>query len=259
MEDNSALLESLDMDMLDEAESFQNKEGMDDSSSLISLSKPSTRTGDDLVDSMLKEYEIKERKEYDPKAIDSECLKARNVFAKEILRWGHAFQMSPVTCHGAVSILSSSLPSNSLLTLLPQISMFDHLFGLYRYNPKHLQLLAMACFTLSSKYHETELHLPTLQEVFQHPVFRFNPVVFTKKDVHRWEISVLEWLNWKVERIVPVQFVETFLQSGIVFPGDKFKGRKVQHGHEYNGYVRKYAHYLSELCAQGMSRSIIGL
>lgn len=113
-----------------------------------------------------------------------------------VLQVGEEYKLSPLTIHCSVRYL-------------------DRLLGTVDVPKNKLQLVAMACILVASKYEEAEDVIPTLAELNE-----CSNNAYTIDAVKDMEVCVLRSLNWSLTIINPIHFLHFYEARGIVFAND---------------------------------------
>lgn len=106
------------------------------------------------------------------------------------MRHGDALHLSAETVHRAVGH-------------------FDHIVCENSLSHKELKGIALICTLLAAKLAERDPQVVRVASLFRKRV-----------DVRRYEAQIMAHLNWDLQRVTAVEFVNFFLSQGIVFTSD---------------------------------------
>ena len=129
-------------------------------------------------------------------ASQAKYLKHRRTIVDWMCEVGEEYHLSALTIHCAVRYL-------------------DRLLGEADVPKNQLQLVAMACILVASKYEEAEDVIPTLIELNE-----CSNNAYSLDSIKEMEVCVLRSLNWCLTIINPIHFLHYFLASGIVHEND---------------------------------------
>ena len=100
-----------------------------------------------------------------------------------------------------------------------------------------------------AKHEEEPDFVPTFDELNQ-----CTNNAYTVGLIRQVEVIVLNSLEWKLNVVTPLHFLNLYLDCGIVFEDDLLDGFK-RISPKTVAYVNKYAFFLTDLCLQGKACS----
>jgi len=126
----------------------------------------------------------------------STYLKYRKVVSEWMIEVCEYFDLHLTTSHAAIAYLDRLQPNEKCSRL-------------------EWQMLAISCILLSSKYNESEEHVPdlaTLEEITQQSIS--NEIILN------YELWILKKLGWKLTAHTPMAFLTSYLAEGVLFETD---------------------------------------
>jgi len=139
----------------------------------------------------------------------------------------------------------------SLITIHKAISYFDTVITIeYMKNENQLKLYALASLQIASKYYELDKNIPRVKALLQAANYSF-----TSTEIKNTEKIILNDLNWALECVTPMDFIDFFLAQGVCFVDDKIlQGNASKHvSKKITDSIRKYCEFFADLCAQHYS------
>ena len=106
-------------------------------------------------------------------------------------------------------------------TIHVAINYLDRIFTRKIPSQEKWRILAICCLQIATKYEEAEENVPSLQsfKTFDDVKFLTVPIV------QKYEIEALESLEWSLTTIVPMHFIEYYLECGLLFYGDHVRDK----------------------------------
>ncbi|ETO28418.1 hypothetical protein RFI_08717 [Reticulomyxa filosa] len=101
---------------------------------------------------------------------------------------------------------------------------------------------------LSAKWNEREEKIPSLGVLSG-----YCDNSHTCEQIELIEVKILGLLNWQLKCVLPVDFVNTYVDQGIVLKDDTLDGHKNIDKHPHaQAYIKKFAMFFLDLIAQGV-------
>eukprot|EP00357_Protocruzia_adherens_P018599 CAMPEP_0114991358 /NCGR_PEP_ID=MMETSP0216-20121206/11322_1 /TAXON_ID=223996 /ORGANISM="Protocruzia adherens, Strain Boccale" /LENGTH=423 /DNA_ID=CAMNT_0002354665 /DNA_START=91 /DNA_END=1362 /DNA_ORIENTATION=+ len=156
---------------------------------------------------------------------EAKHLKFRRILVDWMCEFGEDLKLSNRTIHTAVGYLDTILSSKSI----PR---------------QQLQLYAICCILLASKFEEIEDDVPSLRTLY-----RCSNGAFNVQTIRETEIVLAQLLGWKIKSTTPIHYIDFFLSQGVVFSEDKLENKKLVNDKSVV-YVRKYSEFFADLSLQ---------
>lgn len=142
---------------------------------------------------------------------------------------GAAFKLHPATVHSAIYLID---------TLMDQLSM----------DQGSVHISAIACLLISAKCEEAELDVPRVEEVISR-----TGNTFRKRDIIETEISILDYYAWHVNIVVPVMYLDYYLEQSEHHPKNASHQQQIE---ELRPRIREHAEFFIESALQDYHFSI---
>lgn len=104
------------------------------------------------------------------------------------------------------------------------------------------ELLAIICLILSTKMGEEDEKVYMLNKIFK------EKVKDKRVRIKEYEIQVLSLLEWDLNCVTPLDFIEIFAYEGLVFEKDIIKGKNPTN--KVASVLRQYSEFLADMCLQ---------
>lgn len=159
------------------------------------------------------------------------CLCAHRALSrpKRSLQVGEEFGVQRSTAHVAVLL-------NDRLMVVEKIAI-----------PRNqLQLLALCCLLISTKYEEAEERVPNVSELVC-----FGQKRYTVQQLVELEATVLDKLKWKITEYTPLHFLGYYINKGILYNTDRREGQPLTL--RVLKCMQKYVYFFAELSLQEYS------
>lgn len=109
-----------------------------------------------------------------------------------------------------------------------------------------LQLLALCCLLISTKYEEAEERVPNVNELVQ-----FGHLRYTVQQLVELEATVLATLKWRLTEYTPLHFLGYYINKGILYCSDRREGQPLTP--RVLKCMQKYVYFFAELSLQEYS------
>lgn len=127
-------------------------------------------------------------------------------------------------------------------TTLAAIAYLDRLQPNEKYTRSEWQMLAICCILISSKYNESEEHVPdlaTLEEITQQSI--------STEDVLNFELWTLQRLSWSLNARTSMAFLSCYLCTDLCYPSKK--GENGTGSSDISSSMEQHFEALSSMCA----------
>jgi len=146
---------------------------------------------------------------------------------KKLVDWvcdiGDTLRLSPETIHKSVGFI-------------------DHIMCENRLEESELQDIALICMLLSAKLSERDPEVEGIIAFFRNKMH--NP----KLDIMKYEVQVMHHLNWDLQGVTPMEFIQFFVSQGITYNNDIINS---SNPNEQNAKsLRQYSEFFADLCLQ---------
>ncbi len=149
---------------------------------------------------------------------------------KKLVDWmcdiGDTLKLAPETVHRAVLYI-------------------DHIMCENRLEEKELQDIALICMLLSGKLTERD---PAIERIIS---FFRKKMGDPKLDLMRYEVQVMSHLNWDLQGVTAMEFIQFFIPQGIVFTNDVIGC--VAANEQSAKSLRQYVEFFADMCLQEYS------
>jgi len=102
------------------------------------------------------------------------------------------------------------------------------------------------CVGFAAKFNEYPNAVPFIESLNDSSNCAYTPDL-----IKRMEILCLCALDWRLNMVTHLHFVEHFLSEGIVFDDDYIKGTGVTAGEKQIRYAESYCNFFAAVCLQG--------
>lgn len=156
------------------------------------------------------------------------CLSPTEIMnRKKLVDWmcdiGDTLKLSPETVHKAVSYVDQIMCENRL-------------------EEKELQDIALICMLLAGKLAERDPEVEGIISFFRRKMG--NP----RLDLMRYEVQVMHHLNWQLQRVTAMEFIQFFVSQGILFNSDLVGSSLATE--QTAKSLRQYSEFFADLCLQ---------
>jgi len=124
------------------------------------------------------------------------------------------------------------------------VNYLDRILGQTTVHKTRLQLVSLACILVAAKHEEEPDCVPTIDKLNGYTNFAYSPEL-----VKEMEILVLKCLDWHLNVVIPLHFLNLFNYCNVVFDDDVIDGGK-PHSEAIILYTQKYAYFFADLCLQ---------
>jgi hypothetical protein len=158
---------------------------------------------------------------------DANYIKYRRYLVDWMCEVGEELRLHHSTIHVAVKYLDR---------ILPVVKVERH----------QLQLVALSCIMVASKFEEAEDFVPSVSELNEYTKLDYTPEM-----IQQMEVEVLNRLDWRLTAITPLHFLGYYLGKGCLFCSDMRQGRPLID--KLPKYMKKYVDFFANLCLQEYS------
>jgi hypothetical protein len=120
-----------------------------------------------------------------------------SMIANKILDIGYKCDLDMLTCHIALKVLS--------VYLRCQKKAIDN------------ELVALCILLIAAKFNQTDETLISISELLQEATVRYF-----KEQILQYEIEILNTLQWSLNILTPLHFIQVFEAIGVIFRSDTF-------------------------------------
>ena len=130
-------------------------------------------------------------------------------------------------------------------TIHVAINYLDRIFTQKKPSEDKWQILAICCLQIATKYEEAEENVPALENLKKYTGAKF----LTVANVQKFEIEALDSLEWSLTTIVPMHFIEYFLECGLLFYGDQVHDKLIPPDQpKAPSCLMKFCYFFSHFC-----------
>jgi len=155
----------------------------------------------------------------------AEYVRYRRIVVDWMTEVGNECDLQPMTTHMAVNYL-------------------DRILGQTTVHKTRLQLVSLVCILVAAKHDEEPDYVPTIEKLNGCTNYAYSPEL-----IKEMEILVLKCLDWHLNVVIPLHFLNLFNYCNIVFDNDDIDGGK-PHTEAIILYTQKYAYFFADLCLQ---------
>jgi len=146
---------------------------------------------------------------------------------KKLIDWicdiGDRLKVAAETIHRAATYIDRIISQNNL-------------------KEEELKSIGLICILLAGKLTESDNEVSQIASLFRKNIG--NPRI----NIRMYEIQIMNHLNWDLQRITAIDFINFFLSQGIVFTSDYIHHSNVNE--QSASFLRQYVEFFSDLCLQ---------
>lgn len=157
-------------------------------------------------------------------AAEPKHIAYRRVLVDWMCELGEVFRIQKTTMHVAIGYLDRILQDVSV-------------------SRARLQLVALCCLLIATKYEEAEENVPSVRVLAEYTNNTYQPSM-----IHQMEIMVLTRLSWSLTVVTPLHFLGLYIEKGMIFTTDTMQG--VPLIPKVPRYVKKYVEFFADLTLQ---------
>jgi len=127
-------------------------------------------------------------------------------------------------------------------TIHKAVAYFDHIICENNLKEKELRSIALVCILLAGKLTERDPKITHIASLFR------KNMENSKINIRQYEAQIMDHLNWDLQRITAMEFINFFISQGIAFTSDSVNSSLPNE--QTAKSLRQYAEFFTDMCLQ---------
>jgi hypothetical protein len=127
-------------------------------------------------------------------------------------------------------------------TIHKAVAYFDHIICENNLKEKELRSIVLVCILLAGKLTERDSEITHIASLFRKNIG--NPRI----NIRQYEAQIMNHLNWDLQRITAMEFINFFISQGIAFTSDITNSSLPNE--QTAKSLRQYAEFFTDMCLQ---------